>query len=155
MSSSSRTVWGPLVWNFLQGLATVSDRGDIYHLWNNMLHVTAAILPCDQCRIHMKNYLSTHSFVPKDWMKQTGTENSMQIQKWVHKFHNAVNERLGKPQFAFSEIQYIYMTREKCVEQVQNIYKQLLMLWSNHKSLLGEWRRVAKMLLQLVNSGPT
>ncbi len=151
--SGARTVWGPLVWNFLHKIAAISDRQDVYHLWNNMLRVTAAILPCEQCRLHMKEYLNTHSFVPKNWMKQSGTENASQIQTWMHTFHNSVNERLGKPLVPFSEMKH--GTREECLQQAQQSYKQLLTLWSNHKSLLAEWRRIVSMLIQLVSSGPT
>ena len=150
---SGREVWGPLVWNMFHTMASVSDRKDIYFLWNTVLRLTANVLPCDQCRLHMKQYLSTHSFIPKTWMKQTGKENALQIQKWIHTFHNAVNQRLGKPAFAFSEIPQ--RTRQESLNLLQEQYRQLLTLWSNQKSLLGEWRQAMNLLLNLVASGPT
>jgi hypothetical protein len=155
MSASDRTIWGPLVWGFFHVLAELSDRKDIYLLWSSMLRVTANILPCDLCRHHMKEYLTIHAFVPKNWIQQTGQQNASQIQHWLHTFHNSVNERLKKPAYVFSEISYKLNTREENIKQAHKLYERLMQLWSNQKSRLSEWRRIVGLLLHLVSAGPT
>lgn len=153
---SGREIWGPVLWNFLHTLASVSNRRDIYLLWNNYLKLTASIIPCSQCRLHMKQYIGTHVFVPKDWIKQTGAENAAQIQKWLFTFHNDVNQRLGKPLFPFSKMFPVPTpSRQQSIESLQAIYKRILELWSSQKSLLGEWKRATGLLIHLVASGST
>jgi hypothetical protein len=153
---SGRETWGPVLWTFLHTLASVSDRRDIYLLWNNYLRLTATILPCDQCRFHMKQYVGSHIFVPKNWIKQTGAENAAQIQKWLFTFHNDVNQRLGKPLFPFSKMFPMPApSRQQSIESLHTIYQRLLELWSSQKSLLGEWKRATNLLVQLVASGST
>jgi hypothetical protein len=127
----------------------------MYLLWNNYLRQTASVIPCEQCRHHMKDYLAMHSFLPKNWIQQKGIENANQIQKWVFVFHNAVNERLGKSLFLASSLPALPISnRQQIVDLLQATYASLLKLWSNQKSLLGEWRRTSTLLLQLVASGP-
>lgn len=155
MSASDRTLWGPLVWNLFHTLAEISDRKDIYLLWNNVLHVTANVLPCDLCRQHMKDYIIHHTFIPKNWIQQTGQQNSVQIQEWLHSFHNSVNRRLQKPQLTFSEFICGRRSREENTKQVQILYERIIRLWSNQKSRLSEWRRVVSLLIHLAISGPT
>ena len=50
------------------------------------------IVPCVECRLHIEEY------------RRAGLPASLEeVSNWVWTFHEAVNKRLGKPSFEFSE----------------------------------------------------
>ncbi len=148
---TNKTEWGPVVWRLLHAIADISSRKDIYLLWSAVLRHTAHVLPCDACRIHMKEYLQTHSFVPKTWITQTGKQNRDQIRVWIHTFHNSVNARLGKPVLPLSELSELEFA--EAVQVIQEQYRTLIRMWGAQKPLFGEWRRNMDLLIKLVCSG--
>lgn len=91
--------WGPSAWNTLHAFAhrvprTLSEEesGD----FADFLHLFAKHLPCPECRRHFQEYLNVH--IQKDSFL---TRESTVL--FMHRAHNHVNERLGKPQWSLQD----------------------------------------------------
>ena len=68
------------------------------------------LIPCSECKNHMKEYLSHNSIDPYS----TSKYNAFQ---WSWKFHNAVNERLKKPSIGYSEaLQYYTIPKYQIID---------------------------------------
>lgn len=63
----------------------------IYHFVSN--------IPCVECRGHALRYWTLH---PPD------LENSYALQAWAWRFHNTVNQRLGKKIVSYEEYQALF-----------------------------------------------
>jgi len=146
----SREVWGPLVWRLLHCLADMSDRNDIYMIWNNVLRTTAVMMPCEMCRMHMIEYWAHVRFLPKQWHDIKGDIVRTQIREKIHAFHNAVNARLGKP------LPSLEAPRERslCRTEAQECFKRLCELWMGKEALM-EWKMAIQSLMNMVFAGPT
>lgn len=86
-------IWGPKLWDVLHSIGARGGRsveklqGDELRELKWLLEHLETIVPCAECRDHIVNY-----------RKQNGIIGiASEIGVWVWKFHNAVNERLGKP----------------------------------------------------------
>jgi hypothetical protein len=149
---SAREVWGPLVWKLFHRLADISDRRDIYLLWNTWLRKTHQILPCDLCRKHMREYWIHHSFVPKSWASMTGEKVRTTIRDRLHLFHNDVNERLGKPVHPLHT--EIPLDRNAVLSECRDLVKQIRVEWSDLSGpLVAEWYHAVQMLILLLEGG--
>ena len=146
----SPTVWGPRLWRLLHGLADVSDRRDIYPLWNTFLKYTAIVIPCQKCQTHMVEYWSHHTFLPKGWMSMTGSQVRESIRTKLNLFHNSVNLRLGKPEVALTPVSVL--DRAAWIREMQSLFVGLRNEWGGAHL---EWKRTGALLLQLVYGGPT
>ena len=142
--------WGPRLWRLFHGLADVSDRRDIYPLWSTFLKYTAIVLPCQKCQTHMADYWSHHTFLPKGWNAMTGPQVRESIRAKLHAFHNAVNTRLGKPEYALAPV--AVSDRGAWIREVQELFDGLKAEWGGAHL---EWKRTGTLLLQLVKGGPT
>jgi hypothetical protein len=147
----SREVWGPLVWRLFHRIADISDRNDIYLLWNSVLRSTANTLPCELCRHHMSEYWAHVRFIPKNWNELEGPLIRTQIREKIHAFHNAVNQRLGKPNY---ELAPLPTDRNAVKAEIQEVYDKLCELWSGISGMI-EWKRNVLLLIQMVFAGPT
>ena len=87
-------VWGPVAWKLLHAIGNRAgkaqpklQRDEQRHvLW--LLQHIEYIIPCNECRAHIIAY-----------RKQEGIpEDSSVLGAWLWTFHEAVNERLGKPE---------------------------------------------------------
>ena len=141
--------WGPRLWRFLHGLADVSDRRDIYPLWNSFLRQTAGVIPCQKCQKHMSEYWSGRVFLPKQWNGYTGEQVRQDIRSKMNAFHNAVNTRLEKPQVPLGPLGDV--NRVELLHELQALFQGLREEWS---SAHIEWKRTGALLLQLVKGGP-
>ncbi len=135
--------WGPILWTLLHQMADRSCRTDIYPLWNTFLRVTAITIPCQKCQKHMSDYWTKHAFLPKGWVHLQGQDVCAQIRTKISNFHNAVNEQLGKPVLT---VEQRYATNI----QIEETYRQLTQLWTDAGIAFLEWRRVTRLLLQLI-----
>ena len=76
--------WGPAAWYTIHSVcafSTPSTRSDV----NQWLTTTARVLPCKECQEEATEYVAANP--PAD---------AEDIFVWSVKFHNFVNERLGK-----------------------------------------------------------
>jgi hypothetical protein len=141
-------VWGPRLWRLLHGLADLSDRRDVYPLWNTFLKYTSIVIPCQKCQRHMHEYWTVHRFLPKGWERLTGVQVRAEIRESLHTFHNSVNERLGKPSLAL--VPLADQDRGKITQEVQALFEGLRDEWGGAHI---EWKRTGALLLRLVSAG--
>lgn len=87
-------VWGPLAWSLLHSIGNragqnVTKKLQIDEnreaLW--LLHHLEYIIPCPECRQHIRLYRKKHGL----------PASSAQVGIWIWNLHEAVNQRLGKP----------------------------------------------------------
>lgn len=87
-------VWGPIAWKLLHAIGAKAGRPSIPSLrideqrqvqW--LLQHLEYIIPCNECRQHIQLY-----------RKSVGLPDSSSFAAWIWTFHEAVNERLGKPE---------------------------------------------------------
>lgn len=149
----TKDVWGPLVWSMLHTTADLSNRRDICLLWSKVLRLTNDVIPCQQCRIHMHEYWKSHTIMPPRWMHLSSEDIRRYIRIAIHRFHNAVNERLGKPEVDLATPPTPAERAEK-VEQLSTVYRTLLDLWDYQKTRTLEWRKASNLLIRMVQSGP-
>jgi hypothetical protein len=88
--------WGPSIWYFFHSLAEkISDEGYLIlkkEVCNIISHVCFH-LPCIECTKHAKEYIGKHGLNPNI------LNTKEKLKEYLFTFHNAVNSRLGKPQF--------------------------------------------------------
>lgn len=141
-------LWGPRLWNLLHTLADLSDRIDVYPLWNSFLKATTTNIPCQKCQVHMAEYWRTHTFLPKGWQFMTAEQVRQDIRQKIHAFHNAVNERLGKPSVPLATLGPI--NRFKLYQIVRTEFEFLKATWP---SIRMEWKQATTLLISIVQSG--
>lgn len=167
--SVSPSIWGPNLWCLLHTLADVSDRRDIFPLWNTFLKATCRMIPCERCQKHMNEYWSTTTFMPRAWAAMSGQQVRETIRQKLWMFHNAVNERLEKPahpplsnirpvpppMLAGAEmdpaaVEFLAI-RSHYLAQVQELAESLHV---PNSTATKEWRRSLHLLVQILRGGP-
>jgi hypothetical protein len=100
-------LWGPNYWFVLHTSAVTYPENPTYPERQAMKHYIEAVpmtLPCDICKKHAIKYLSTMWSKNMDWVVASRT--NLFVFWW--KFHNHVNESLGKPQMSFDKVKEMY-----------------------------------------------
>lgn len=93
------SVWGPSAWKFLHSVtATYPEAPTKEHkdAARALFLSLRLLLPCEDCCSH---YCQT--FSPKDI--EPALESRIALMRWLFDFHNGVNKRLGKPQYAWEQ----------------------------------------------------
>lgn len=95
------TIYGPGSWLclHLMALAATDDRRKQSFL--DFLDLLKTSYPCHKCRQHMTAYFTAYP-VQAHWNEDQG------FFRWSVKFHNAVNQRLGKPLITYEQALAIY-----------------------------------------------
>jgi hypothetical protein len=145
----SPEIWGPRLWRLLHLMADLSDRTDIYPLWNSFLRLTAVTLPCQKCQKHMGEYWTRHTFMPKGWNRLTAPQVRQDIRAKLHAFHNTVNDHLGKPDVPLPSLPPAEK-RGQMVADAQSLFEGLKAEWG---AAPLEWKRTGALLLSLVRTG--
>jgi hypothetical protein len=87
-------IWGPRLWKLLHRIgyysakyapATDVLRKDARREFDWLIQHLETIVPCPECRQHIETHRKAFPYLYDD------------IGKWIWEFHEAVNERLGKP----------------------------------------------------------
>ena len=94
--------WGPRAWNWLHLAAIIYARDpspreadEAYlRIWSFVQR-----LPCLDCRQHATAYVAQN---PPD------LDDTFSLQAWAWRFHNAVNQRLGKRALTYDEYLALY-----------------------------------------------
>lgn len=79
--------WGPHVWKSIHAIAAHTDATNNATAFKAYMTALADALPCSACQKHMKDYIATNPLPDTNCFEYTV------------EFHNAVNKRLGKPDF--------------------------------------------------------
>lgn len=104
----SPSIWGPLVWRILHGLAKIYDYDTLctacdspakcQHAFAAFLLILKTILPCHDCRSSYSQYMARTS---QQLVEAFATS---EVMLYVFHLHNMVNEKLGKPKFGPFEL---------------------------------------------------
>ena len=97
--STPKTIWGRNAWDFFHTSSfaysdnpTMKEKLAAFNFFNSI----AKMLPCDICSQHCEEYVQNN---PPD------VTNKITLSKWLVKFHNNVNKRLGKSEFSYEDAQ--------------------------------------------------
>lgn len=161
LSPDSNAYWGPRLWRIFHILAEYSDRRDISPLWLNVMRATAQVMPCSKCRIHLTEYLRTHTmfrFSPLMLVKDIHTN----IRRDLYTLHNFVNQRNGAPKFEWQQLTISYGTapRRDRLYEVQILLNELKNAWTPlvhtriHPGAFSQWKHAMDLLIALIASGP-
>ena len=80
--------WAYYGWLWLHGLASTRPNSTQFE---QCIQQVPTILPCIVCSTHMRDYIKTHPDITDPV-------------RWMFEFHNSVNKRLQKPEFAWSDV---------------------------------------------------
>lgn len=149
---SDKLQWGPRLWRLLHYMAEVSDRRDIIPLWQKWIHATASIMPCERCRLHLKQYLQTHIVIPLvNPSLIRGADVRIGIRMAMFQLHNDVNIHLGKESIPYEQLEmYSGLSREETLNRIRTLFQELKESW---KVESHEWVRIYKNILVRVAIG--
>jgi len=162
VDTSQRAYWGPRLWILFHHLAEISDRRDMVMLWNNLMRLTATVMPCGQCRTHLGAYLRLHVFVrfPRIHLV-TGEMVKARATAELHAFHNEVNARLKKPIFSVEEMAVAFTKpRAESLREIHRVYDEVKVAWTPlvHDRISGgafnDWKKHVNMMIALASGGP-
>ena len=161
IDTASKLYWGPRLWKMLHMLAEISDRRDMIHLWNNLMSMTAHVMPCEQCRAHLGGFMKTHNFVKfaKPHLV-TGEMLKLKVRTELFNLHNEVNARLGKPIFA-ADHSATSISRDLAFAEVGRLYEEIRAAWDPliHSRIHGpsytNWKKHLNMMIALASGGPS
>ena len=88
MSHLSKATWGPACWTIIHAAASSCDAEDTSG-FSAFLQSLTLVLPCPDCREHLRTYLSNH---PPDVITDAATAS-----RFCFDMHNYVNRVTGKP----------------------------------------------------------
>lgn len=138
--------WGPAAWNLLHGMGARAGKGveklrkdeerEILWLIKNL----ESIIPCGECRKHIGIY-----------KKENMLKSSLEVGEWLWKFHEAVNERLGKskgPPFTQDLGKDIEL--RKAWQDFYNTMKKELMIGNCRANLFTQWQRHFQLWLSFL-----
>lgn len=103
----SPSIWGPLVWRLIHGLAKIYDRDTLCECGTSdacresflrFLLVLKAVLPCGECR---KSYAR---FIDNSRDRIVRAFETSEVMVFAYDLHNMVNRKLGKPAFGPFEL---------------------------------------------------
>lgn len=160
-SPDSNAYWGPRLWRIFHILAEYSDRRDVSPLWLNVLRTTSQTMPCTKCRVHLTEYLRTHTlfrFTPLMPVKEIQTY----IRRDLFVLHNFVNQRNKAPKFEFANLSPTYgaKPRSERVYEAQVLLNELKNAWTPlvhtriHPAAFSQWKQQIDLLIALISSGP-
>lgn len=94
--------FGPSTWRALHAITFTfpenpTDKDKQEYL--DFVQALSKVLPCPQCRSHMMDYIKNN---PIDVSSQ------LAFSKWGVDFHNAVNQRIGKPVIPYENVRKRY-----------------------------------------------
>ncbi len=144
--------WGPLIWQILHTLAERAGKltneilkGDEMRVWPLVVKTLVAVLPCEECRAHATSYIKDHPFEPPESYPAW----NLYMRTYFYTFHEAVNERLGKPSFPFSSLAETYKSTGNLNQWMKDLEAMMLRamkLNGVHIQTWHTWRNHIRML---------
>ena len=86
--------WGNEMWNAIHCIALVNQGNNAKKIIP-FLKEMIELLPCEKCKEHSNNYIQT-------------TSTNIEIFEYTIKFHNYINDILGKPLLNLNDAKNIY-----------------------------------------------
>lgn len=160
-SPDSNAYWGPRLWRIFHILAEYSDRRDISPLWLNVLRATSQTMPCAKCRVHLTEYLRTHTmfrFTPLMPIKEIHNN----IRRDLYTLHNTVNTRNSTAKFDYVKLSETYglKSRPERLYEVQMLLNELKNAWTPlvhtriNPAAFSQWKQQIDLLIALISGGP-
>ena len=152
--------WGPDAWKLLHGIAErVGNQSSLTLIRDerNELKLTLrhfwALLPCQACQKHYKEWLSKHS--PDVWISGPfGSDLQDSMRSWVYRLHEDVNQRRGvSPGITAESLKEMYGTvnlREQANKLKAMYQRGLLIRVLNAETWKVAWKHL-DMLLRILN----
>jgi hypothetical protein len=105
--------WGPILWQVLHGLAEKIGAlvaplyaPDELKLWPALLQMIELVLPCEECRMHCKEWMQEHPLSPMKTL--TNTDLKRWVKTWLWTLHSDVDCRIEKPTVTYDELEGLY-----------------------------------------------
>lgn len=95
--------YGPGMWYSIHQDAKIADKNLTRDEFIKNLKSKFELFPCDKCKEHINSYI-----------KDFPIEKSENLFYWTWKFHNDVNKRLGKQEFAYEIIHNVHFGSDQC-----------------------------------------
>ena len=133
----------PLVWLILQTLAEKSGKqtneiikGDEMRVWPLLLKALIPIIPCEECRAHAGDYVKSTPFeLPSSYPAW-----NFYIRTYFYTFHEAVNTRLGKPNFDFSSLTETYKSTAELTPWLMDLNKLMMAAMKLNGMNIKSWQ---------------
>ena len=97
-------VWGPHSWYFLHSITLAypdNPTDDDKTIHKNFFESLKDILPCDKCRVHFNQNLTTYPI-------ENHLENKESLFRWLVDIHNRVNVDNGKREYTYDKVTELY-----------------------------------------------
>jgi hypothetical protein len=161
IDTTSKVYWGPRLWQIFHHLAEISNRRDMMMMWNILMRLTSAVMPCEQCRFHLANYMKMHTFVRFTKIHLvTGEMVRLRARTELYNLHNDVNTRLGKTLLKESDIIQYRVGRAVALTIIHKNYDEIKAAWTPlvHGRIDGgvfnEWKKHLNLMIALAAGGP-
>jgi hypothetical protein len=129
--------WGPTAWKLLHGMGWKAGKAqeklrkdeEREILW--LLRNLESIIPCAECRKHIGAY-----------KKESFPKSSQEVGAWIWTFHEAVNERVGKPEGPpFSKSLGESTDTKETFKEYTEILKKEILLGNVLSDKVRDWTR--------------
>jgi hypothetical protein len=147
--------WGPILWRILHGLAAkygrlmyVSFIKEENLTWQKLIEQTQYILPCKDCRLHYKNYLTKNN--PSILKTLTHEQQALWVQHFFFNLHNEINIKNNKPLFDFSSLHTTYNSVNYTFE-IKHFEKLLKVVFQYNEVSLLSWLNWLKSFRTIAN----
>jgi hypothetical protein len=134
--------WGPLLWKYLhisaERIGCSSNpilEADSANSIQLLITGLPDIIPCPDCQLHARTYLSTNKFSAKDLK---GCELQTYVRNYLFTFHAAIRARKGQP--------VIVESAEACAA----LYGPMLITAEDDKNMADYFRHA--LLYRIINS---
>ena len=98
MSEQPKKIWGPGTWHSIHTTAAWVDSMDKFKFFCTWIRDQLDKLPCPECTQHAQEYLMNYP-----------PERTEDVFIWSWRFHNAVNQKLGKPELNYDGAKKLYL----------------------------------------------
>lgn len=101
--------WGPGAWEFLHSITfnyPIHPTSQEKETTRQFFHLLKYILPCERCRQHYTEGIE------KIMPIEPHLKNRDTLSRWLVRFHNIVNKRLGKPIMSYQSVQEKYQSMQ-------------------------------------------
>lgn len=98
---------GPGTWHVIHALAYAAKTKNEQQQFVKTMHTICETFPCENCKEHCKEYIKNNP-MNKLIDVEFDTGEKLGLFMWTWKFHNAVNQRIGKNTMSWSDAYSLY-----------------------------------------------
>ena len=105
--------WGTIAWTILHAMAERSgnisapeNQRFAKQQWVSLFEELPKVIPCPECQEHAATWLKAHPVTGLKLLPDSQVYAWIVV--WLYEFHEAVNQRLGKPSFPIENLREKY-----------------------------------------------